>query len=335
MKNASRIFAHFFILSLIILHTNSSQACTAFLLKTTQGVVTGRSLDYSQPSVYETRTYQIGENIHSLYKSPLGDKPISWKVKHEFITIVNVLSQPDTDKVNAQGNEHLVAFEGMNKAGISISGNLANAEYPYDDLDKPTITSDDIVNYILAQASSLDEARKLFTSVNIDSHWQYHYIVFDADGNSLVVEFVNEKVRFFENKTRILTNNPGLDFHLSNLNNFSNLKTYNFESIVATSGNQFHGAGMYGLPGDWMSPNRFIRGYFMIKEGEKFITNTQEALGLASKIINSVSLIKGIDLGISEISDPIYTQLQILKDVKNNKIYLKEYNDLEWKIITY
>ena len=326
MKNVSRLFANFFILSLIIFLANPSQACTAFILKTTEGVVTGRSLDYSQPSVYETRTYKIGESIQSLYRSPLGDDPISWEVKHEFITVNNVLTQPEN---------YLVAFEGMNKAGISISGNLANAEYPYDDLDKPTLTSDDIINFILAQASNLDEAKALFSSVNIDSHWQYHYIVFDAQGNSLVVEFVDEKAKFYENKTQIITNNPGLDFHLSNLNNFSNLKTYNAESITAASGNQFHGAGMYGLPGDWMSPNRFIRGYFMIKEGQKYISNTKEALALASNIINSVSLIKGIDLGISEISDPIYTQLQILKDLKNNKIYLKEYDDLEWTVVTY
>jgi choloylglycine hydrolase len=181
----------------------------------------------------------------------------------------------------------------------------------------------------------MEEAKTLFSSINIESHWQYHYIIFDSLGNSLVIEFIDGEAKFFDNVTQILTNNPGIDFHLSNLNNFANLKTYNLESITASSGNQFHGAGMYGLPGDWMSPGRFIRGYFMIKEGQEYISNSKEAINLASKIVNSVSLIKGIDLGISEISDPIYTQMQIIKDIKNNKIYLKKYDDFEWTEVSY
>lgn len=296
------------------------------MLKTSQGVVTGRTLDYSQESVYNTKVYKIGEIIQSVYKPATPQVQFSWRVKYEFITVNNVFTNPEN---------YLVAFEGMNKAGIAISGNLASADYPNNNPDKPTLSSDDIVRYILSLASSMNDVKMLFSTINIDSHWKYHYIVFDSSANSLVVEFVNGEARFYDNATPILTNNPGIEYHLSNLNNFANLKNYNFESISPESGNQFHGAGMYGLPGDWMSPGRFIRGYFMIKEGQNYISNTEEAINLASKIINSVSLIKGIDLGISEISDPIYTQLQIIKDIKNNKIYLKRYDDFEWTVVTY
>lgn len=326
MKNAGQIFANFLFLSISFILINPSYGCTAFMLKTAQGVVTGRTLDYSQPSVYNTRVYKVGETIQSVYKVTPPQSAFSWEVKHEFITVNNVLAEPQ---------DYLVAFEGMNKSGISISGNLATADYPKNKTGKPTLSSDDIIRYILSRASNMNEVKSLFSSINIDSHWQYHYIVFDAAANSLVVEFKNGEAMFYENVTQILTNNPGLDYQLSNLNNFANLKNYNFESISPTSGNEFHGAGMYGLPGDWMSPGRFIRGYFMIKEGQNYISNTEEAVNLASKIINSVSLIKGIDLGVSEISDPIYTQLQIIKDVKNNKIYLRRYDDFEWTVVSY
>lgn len=326
MKNSNEMLIKGHLLAFFLFFISSSFACTAFVLKTDQGVVTGRSLDYSQPSVYDTQVFKIGDTIQSVYVDVLSDTKYSWKVKHEFITVNNVLSEP---------KNYRVAFEGMNKAGISISGNLATADYPMEDESWPTISSDDIVCYILAQASSLEEVKNLFSNINIVSYWQYHYIVFDRKGNSLVVEFVDGKPKFFNNETPIITNNPGLEFHLSNLNNFANLKNYNFESITASSGNQFHGAGMFGLPGDWMSTARFIRGYFMIKEGQNYINNIKEALSLAAKIINSVSLIKGIDLGQSEIADPIYTQLQVLKDVENNKIYLKGYKDLDWTVVSY
>ncbi|MCD6090525.1 MAG: linear amide C-N hydrolase [Bacteroidales bacterium] len=325
-KNTNSLFANFLFLSLFSILITPSYGCTAFMLKTSQGVVTGRTLDYSQPSVYNTKIYKIGTIIQSLHKAVPPQYQFSWEVKHEFITVNNVLPDPEN---------YLVAFEGMNKAGISISGNLASADYPKNDPDKPTLSSDDIVSYILSLASDMNDVKMLFSSINIESHWKYHYILFDSSANSLVVEFINGEAKFYENATQILTNNPSLDYQLSNLNNFANLKNYNFESISPISGNEFHGAGMYGLPGDWMSPGRFIRGYFMIEEGQNYISNTEEAINLASKIINSVSLIKGIDLGKSEISDPIYTQLQIIKDIKNNKIYLKRYVDFEWTVVSY
>jgi len=296
------------------------------MLKTSEGIVTGRTLDYSRASVYNTKVYQVGETIKSVYKADSTKNPFSWKVMHEFITVNNVLEKP---------KNYLVAFEGMNKAGISISGNIADADYPQKDPEKPTLSTDDIVRYILSLASDINDVKKLFTSINIVSSWKYHYIVFDRAGNSLVVEFNGGEALFYDNVTPILTNNPDIHYQLGNLNNFANLRTYNSQSIVVDSGNQFHGAGMYGLPGDWMSPNRFIRGYFLIQEGQKYISNTKEAVNLASKIIDSVSLIKGIDLGKSVTSNPIYTQLQIIKDLENNKIYLKRYDDFEWTEVSY
>ncbi len=73
----------------------------------------------------------------------------------------------------------------------------------------------------------------------------------------------------------------------------------------------------------------------MIKYGQEYLSTTQDGLNLASKMIDSVSLIKGIDLGKHPTSKPIYTQIQILKDIKNNKIYLKRYDDFKWTEVSY
>ncbi|MCT4638628.1 MAG: linear amide C-N hydrolase [Bacteroidales bacterium] len=326
MKKRSLLLVCCIITCLTFIPYSVSNGCTAFMLKTKKGVVTGRTLDYSVASVYNTTVYKKGETIKSVFVPDKPGTPYKWKVKHEFITVNNVLNDPPN---------YLVAFEGMNKAGIAISGNLANANYPNGDNKKPTLSSDDIVRYILALANDLDEAKQLFAAVNIISRWKYHYILFDRAGNSLIVEFKGGKATFYDNVSPIITNNPNIDYQVANLNNYANLKNYNEKSITPGSGNQFHGAGMFGLPGDWMSPARYTRGYFMIKEGEKYITNTDEAINLASKIIGSVSLIKGIDLGKRATSNPIYTQLQIIKDLTNNKIYLKRYDDFEWSEVSY
>ncbi len=304
----------------------SLHACTAFVVKCSDGVVTGRSYDYGRYTGFETQAYDAGETLSSVYRATPSSPSFTWKATEAFITVNNVLNDPAG---------YLVAFEGMNKAGISISGNLADAEYPADIPNRPTLSSDDIVRYVLSQASSIDDVKRLLGGINIVSRWKYHYIIFDRDGNSLVAEFRNGSPVFFDNKTPILTNNPNLDFQMANLNNFSNLKVYNKGAITPGSGNQYHGAGMFGLPGDWMSPSRFARGHFMVVEGQKYVTTTDEALGLAARVVDSVSLIKGIDTGSSSTSKPIYTQIQILKDVASNTIYMKQYSDFQWKHVSY
>ena len=56
---------------------------------------------------------------------------------------------------------------------------------------------------------------------------ELHYNLFDCSANNLRVKFINGEAKFYENATQILTNNPSLDYQLSNLNNFANLKNYN------------------------------------------------------------------------------------------------------------
>lgn len=317
----------FTVLILFLFHEVSAQACTAFAVKAQDGgVVTGRSYDYSRYTGFKTKIYKPGKRIKSVYTETDDSKPFSWKIRQKFITVNNVLSTPAG---------YLVAFEGMNRAGICISGNLADAEYPQDNPQYPTLSSDDVVRYVLSQAASLEDIKRLLSRVNIVSRWKYHYIAFDGDGNSLVTEFRGGKAVFFENQTTILTNNPNLDFQKANLNNYANLKIFNEHAITPGSGNQFHGAGMYGLPGDWMSPSRFARGHFMIQEGQNFTETTREALNLAAHIIDSVSLIKGIDTGSSPEGRPIYTQIQILKDVTNHTLYLKTYDEFQWRKVSF
>lgn len=302
--------------SLITLST--ALGCTSFIVhpKNDDIAVTGRSYDYHVKSVFNTHIYEPGEVISSIEKS------VSWKVMHRFITVNNVI----------EGDE--IPFEGMNEAGISISGNLADASYP--SVKKgPVLSTDDIIRYVLAQAGSIDEVAQLFSDMNVSSKWNYHYVIFDQNGNSLVVEFKDNEACLFKNMTSILTNNPDLEFQLNNLKIYANLHNFNAHDVSAETGNQFHGAGMHGLPGDWMSPSRFVRGTELIRNCTPYVNSDEEAVNLAAKILDSVSLIKGIDLGNSKDGAPIYTQIQVIKDLVNHILYIKEYDDFEWKIIKF
>lgn len=289
--------------------------CTSFLaFKSNLFAITGRSLDYDQDNSYKTVSTPKGTVFHSVLNNG-----VSWTSSYDMVTVDSVVS----------GSSYPIPFEGMNSVGISISGNLANAQYP-SGKSGSTISSDDFVNYMLAQVSDLQLVPSLLSNLNIQSNWQYHYILFDKNGNSMVVEFANGQTICTSNKTFVLTNNPDLNFQLENQNNYANCKNWFPGATLPDSGDQFHGQGMYGIPGDWMSTSRFTRVTTMLKYSTSLANSVSEAIYLGKQIIGSASLIKGIDCGSSVTGKPIYTQIQIVKDLGNGVVYTREYGADTW-----
>ena len=159
--------------------------CTAFLTYNSgKFAITGRSLDYAQDLRYVTNQFATGTVFHSVLNNG-----VSWTSQYGIYTIDSVVSPNN------------IPFEGMNSAGLSISGNLANASYPTTN-QGPTISSDDMVNWVLSQAGNISEAAALLSTVNIVSNWHYHYIVFDSHGSSLVVEYENHTPVVYLNETQ-------------------------------------------------------------------------------------------------------------------------------------
>lgn len=289
--------------------------CTSFLaFKSNVFAITGRSLDYDHDNSYKTVKSPKGTVFNSVLNNG-----VSWTSAYDMVTVDSVVSD----------SSYPIPFEGMNSEGISISGNLANAQYP-SGKSGSTISSDDFVNYMLAQVSDLQKVSWLLQNLNIQSNWQYHYILFDKNGNSLVVEFVNGQAVCTANKTFVLTNNPDLNFQLENQNNYANCKNWFPGATLPDTGDQFHGQGMFGIPGDWMSTSRFTRVTTMLKYSTNLASTVSEALYLSKRIIDSASLIKGIDCGSSATGNPIYTQIQIVKDLINGVVYTRVYGVDTW-----
>ena len=50
-----------------------------------------------------------------------------------------------------------------------------------------------------------------------------HWRIADKTGRQLVLEFIDGQPRFYENKLGVLTNSPGFDWQMTNINNYVNL----------------------------------------------------------------------------------------------------------------
>ena len=54
-----------------------------------------------------------------------------------------------------------------------------------------------------------------------------HYIVSDASGNSIVIEYVGGKLKVHDNPLGVITNSPTFDWQMTNLRNYLNFSMTN------------------------------------------------------------------------------------------------------------
>ena len=94
-----------------------------------------------------------------------------------------------------------------------------------------------------------------------------HISVYDAQGNGIVIEWVKEGLRIYDHADLgVLTNSPPFDWHLINIRNYLNIRAAEVQpvkmgdAVLAPPG---QGSGGQGLPGDWTSPSRLVRCWFM------------------------------------------------------------------------
>lgn len=156
--------------------------------------------------------------------------------------------------------EEFVA-EGLNEEGLSAGLFYfpGYGEYEaYDPARKEESIADlQLVSLVLGACRTIDEVKELLGNVRVIGidprastvHWRFA----DVSGRQVVLEIVDRHAVFYENELGVLTNSPGFEWQLTNLNNYVNLypgsaPERRMEGVrLAAFG---AGSGMLGLPGD-------------------------------------------------------------------------------------
>ena len=164
------------------------------------------------------------------------------------------------------GNE-----KGLCMAGLNFPG---NAFYPEEKAaGKANISPFELIPWILGQCASVAEARRLLERTHIRRiHFSermqlspLHWHIADRR-ESIVLEAVRDGMHVHDNPAGVMTNNPPLDFHLTNLRQYLNLTT-DFPENRFTGRMELEpfgvGMGAVGLPGDFSPASRFVKAAFL------------------------------------------------------------------------
>src|SRR5690606_3605261 len=143
--------------------------------------------------------------------------------------------------MNAFGLPSLL--DGMNEKGLA-GGILYFPGYAHyapwkDEYRSNTLAPWAVLTWPLTKFATVPEVTAALQDVRIADVKQanmgisrpVHYTLHDATGASLVIEPVNGELKVYDNPLGVMTNSPSLDWHLTNLRNYVNLRPENVDSL--------------------------------------------------------------------------------------------------------
>lgn len=223
--------------------------------------------------------------------------------------------------------------DGTNEAGLSAGlfyfPNYGEYQKYNPENKENTIADLQVVSWILSNFSTIEQVKNAISGINIVQldprastvHWR----ITENTGKQVILEIVNGKPTFYDSKLGVLTNSPGYEWQIHNLNNYVNL-------IPGTAGpikmgdvtlSAFGaGSGFLGLPGDFTPPSRFIRAAFFQTYSIQQETGYDAAMN-AFHILNNFDVPLGTEfpVGKAPVNMPSATQWTIATDLTNRMIY--------------
>lgn len=208
----------------------------------------------------------------------------------------------------------LKCLEGLNDQGLTFS----LLSYPSAGgrklaVEKTTavLSASDLGIWALSQFANVTEVRRALEQQPVlleplallgGVESPFHYVVHDASGASLVIEFNLGTMSLHDNPVGVMTNGPEFPWHMTNLNN------YTFLSNVDKSSARFgdyqaiqpdSGIATAGLPASNTSVGRFVRAAYYAQYAEKADTPDSAVITLAH-IMNNFDRPRGVTIDYPE-----------------------------------
>ena len=171
----------------------TGDGCTAFVVKNENGdILFGRNFDFLYAPSLQLYTapedgYASVSTVNLAFAGYSEDNLPDGSFLDSFLT----LAAP------------FLPFDGMNEKGLAIALlAVPEAEAPYNP-DKITLNTTTAIRLVLDKAATVEEAIELLKQYNIyfSGGIECHYLIADASGHSVIVEYVNQELCVVESET--------------------------------------------------------------------------------------------------------------------------------------
>ena len=319
MKRILLLIAMAFAVSLF---ADKANACTGISLTAQDGSrVVARTVEWAATPMQCGYVVAPRGHMHQSY-TPTGENGLKYKGVYGYVGIYTEYEP--------------FVVEGVNEAGLSAGlfffpqyGEYAAYNSAQND---KTLCDMQFVSWVLSQCSSIDQVKAELAKINLVTldhkigavHWR----ITEPSGRMVVLEVVGGVPHFYENVLGVITNAPGFQWHMTNLDNYVNLEPGSAPNNTIKPGVTLqalgHGSGMLGLPGDFTSPSRFVRATFFQTTSPVWATGFDTVVQ-AFHILNNFDIPIGSQHARADIPKnlPSATQFTAASDLQAMKFYYR------------
>ncbi|POG98014.1 choloylglycine hydrolase [Fructilactobacillus lindneri] len=305
--------------------------CTSIIIKSKSGnPYWGRTMDFV-PQFFDT------PNEPAIIPSQIINIPANYEIHSE---LENWKSKYAIMGVGLKNSE--ILYDGINEKGL-VGDIQILTEATHASLDslesrnlKPVL-GEEFFTYILSQCKNITEVKELTSKLGLlDQKYHLknhelslspHYTFMEESGAAVVLEPTDNGAFKIYDSVGVMTNSPEYSYHTNNIRNYISLNDMNI-----TSGNiggklplepieKGTGYGLFGLPGDYTSPSRFVRSMYIANNINDF--SDEEAIPTLYNVFKPVMIPKGMGRYPNNHNLTDYTQYWSGYDIKNRTLYLQ------------
>jgi penicillin V acylase-like amidase (Ntn superfamily) len=304
-----------------------------------------RTNEFSTLIRFNLTYFPVGTTIESV--TPTGNQGLTFNTKYPVLGM-SFLGIPNSKQVSF--------VEGVNDQGLSFSANQMNgstAPLVGNDASK-ILSGGDLGSWILGNFKTVAEVKIAILSGDTEL-WlppipavgnallPFHYAIFDKTGNSLVIQFLNNKINVYDNPVNVLTNGPEFSWHLTNLKNYTqdNINKNTGQLGKLKLNTEDSGIALSGIPSSQTAAGRFVKAAFYANYVRKSKT-PDEAIVTLGHIMNNFD--RPYDLTIdgaggvgdgprSNAKSTEVTYWTVMNDLSRNLFYMRTIEHLNWTVI--
>ena len=316
------------ILSLVLvgaaltMHALKTDACTGITLKSKNNChILARTIEWGG-SELNSQYVVVPRGYEQQSYTPSGKTDgLKFKAAYGYVGLAVEQKEFVAEGLNEEGlSAGLFYFPRYGQYETFSENNAANS-----------ISDLQLVSWILGSCKTIEEVKQAIETVHVIGidprastvHWRFS----DLSGKQIVLEIIDGKPHFYDNPLGVLTNSPGFEWQMTNLNNYVNLvpgtaPAQKLDSIQLASFGA--GSGFLGIPGDVTPPSRFVRAAFFQATAPQQETALETVLQ-GFQILNNFDIPVGIEFpaGQVPVNIPSATQWTSATDPTNRVIYFR------------
>lgn len=346
MKNTT-VFKALIASCLIFSSVSNAFACTVLAIKDASGnVYQARTNEFAGQQPDDITFWPAGTRMESITPDGKPGKIFNTKYGILAVTLKGLIANAKQETVH----------EGVNDQGMTFTTNamINNEQLKLSVPSDKVLSAADVGVWALGNYQNVAQVKKAIENKEVEI-WlpqipsmanlkaPLHFALYDKAGGNIVIEFAGGKTAVYDNPAYVMTNDPPLPWHLTNLNNYAYLtnidkNTGQFNNLKVAASDS--GGNMASLPGAETSVGRFVKAAYYSNFVQKAKTPDQ-ALKTLSHVINNFD--RPIDIsadkpGTASKAEAFAanklssesTYFTVMNDLSRNYFYLRTINSINF-----